>query len=245
MTGCSGRMACRFYGDHMSRRLLVERRLQMDLRAEMGTTSARGDGSQRRLPGRFTQIYSTATVGLLALAIGSAAVLWVAGEDPATESMSESESLRNELKPLRQVPIGDFVYLNSSSHHRWLLGPGFALAEDDGTWVRAREAEIVFYPEPDVESEGGDLKVELSMSPLLVGDATSRSVTVSSSAETVSVSLPAGGARVNLALTSAEEQIIRIRCDDLDAPTSAMEITDLRRLCVKVYALAVRVGDAK
>ena len=217
----------------------------MDARAEMGRSASRDDGSHRRVLGRLTQIYTHVVVGLLALAIGSAAVLWVAGEDPATESMSESDSLRDELKPLRQVPTGDFVYLNSSSDHRWLLGPGFALAEDDGTWVRAREAEIVFYPEPDAESEGGDMKVELSMSPLLVGDATSRSVTVSSSAETVSVSLPAGGARVSLALTSAEEQVIRIRCDDLDAPTSAMEINDLRRLCVKVYALAVRVGDAK
>lgn len=209
----------------------------------MGKSSSKGDGPHRRLLRRLTQIYTTSTVGLVALAIGFAAVYWVAGEDPATESLSESESLRNELKPLRRVPIGDFVYLNSSSDHRWLLGPGFALAEDDGTWVRAREAEIIFYPEPDAEVEGNDLTVELSMSPLLVGDATSRSVTVSSSAETVSVSLPAGGGRVSLTLTSAEEQVIRIRCDDLDAPTSAVGVNDLRRLCVKVYALAVLVGE--
>ena len=243
MTGRSGRAACPPHGVHMSRGLFVEWRHPLDPRAEMGTTSSRGNESQRCLSGRFTQIYATVTVGLLALAIGSAAMLWVGGEDPATESMSESESLRNELKPLRQVLIGDFVYLNSSSDHRWLLGPGFALAEDDGTWVRAREAEIVFYPEAEAESEDGDLKVELSMSPLLVGDATSRSVTVSSSAQTVSVSLPAGGARVSLALTSAEEQVIRIRCDDLDSPTSAVGVNDLRRLCVKVYALAVLVGE--
>lgn len=211
----------------------------------MESSSSTGAISHQGLTGRFARLFATSTVGLLTVAIGFAAVLWVVGEDPATESVSESESLRNELKPLRQIPVGDFVYLNSSSEHRWVLGPGFALSEDDGTWVRAREAEIVFYPEVDAKGEGGDLKVELSMSPLLVGDETSRSVTVSSSAETVSVSLPAGGERLSLTITSAEEQVIRIRCDDLDAPTSAVGVNDLRRLCVKVYALAVRVGEAK
>lgn len=211
----------------------------------MGSTWLTGAGPQPRPAGPLVRIYTTLIVGFLTLAIGFSAVLWLAGEDPATDSVSESEGLRDELRPLRQIPIGDFVYLNSSSDYRWLLGPGFALAEDDGTWVRAREAEIVFYPETDAESEGGDLKVELSMSPLLVGDAISRSVTVSSSAETVSVSLPAGGSRVSLALASVEEQVIRIRCDDLDAPPSATGVNDLRRLCVKVYALAVRLGEAE
>jgi len=211
----------------------------------MDRSSSTGAASHQGLTGRLARLYVTSTVGLLTLAIGFAAVLWVVGEDPATESLYESASLRDELKPLRQIPVGDFVFLNSSSQHRWVLGPGFALSEADGTWVRAREAEIVFYPRLDADGEDRDLNVELSMSPLLVGDAVSRSVTVSSSAETVSVSLPAGGARVSLALTSAEEQVIRITCDDMDAPTSANGVNDLRRLCVKVYALAVRVGEAR
>ena len=211
----------------------------------MDRSSSTGAASHQGLTGRLTQIYTTSTVGLVALATGLAAVFWVVGEDPATESVSESESLRDELKPLRQIPVGDFVLLNSSSEHRWVLGPGFALSEDDGTWVRSREAEIVFYPELDAVGEGGVVRVELSMSPLLVGDATNRSVTVSSSAETVSVSLPADGARVSLALTRAEEQVVRIRCDEVDAPTSGMGVNDLRRLCVKVYALAVHVGGTE
>lgn len=212
--------------------------------SEVGSLSSSNAFRNREFTVLFRRFYVAASALALTGTLGVASVFWVFGDDPATAPASESEDLRNTLIPLRQIPIGDFVYLNASSDHRWILGPGFALAEDDGTWVRAREAEIIFYPRFGAETDASDFEVELSMSPLLAGGATSRSVTVTSSAETVTVALPEGGARVSLALAPIDEQIIRISCDDLDAPPSALEMSDLRRLCVKVYALAVRVGGA-
>ena len=212
--------------------------------SEVGSLSSSDSFRNRELTGLFRRLFVAASALALTGALGTATVFWVFGDDPATAPASESEDLRSTLVPLRQIPVGDFVYLNASSDHRWILGPGFALAEDDGTWVRSREAEIIFYPRFGEETGASDLEVELSMSPLLTGGATSRSVTVTSSAETVTVALPEGGARVSLALAPIEEQIIRISCDDLDAPPSALEMSDLRRLCVKVYALAVREGGA-
>jgi hypothetical protein len=40
-------------------------------------------------------------------------------------------------------------------------------------------------------------------------------------------------------LPSSSEQIVEIVCDSLDNPASEQSAIDVRRLCVKVYAMAV------
>jgi hypothetical protein len=64
-------------------------------------------------------------------------------------------------------------------------------------------------------------------------------VTFKSSSDEVTVDLEAGGSRVFVNLPSSSEQIVEIVCDSLDNPASEQSAIDVRRLCVKVYAMAV------
>ena len=166
---------------------------------------------------------------------------WTFGSDPATGILREPPQLRDELRPVRKVPVGELVLLNDSSVYRWTLGPGFASSEKDGTWVRSRGAQIVFYPEDVPLGYEDKLVLEISVSPLLVGDREVRSLRVDSGLEQVEVDLGVGGGRVEVALPEAEEQIVELFCDSLDSPADDLGVSDLRRLCVKVYAMAVRV----
>lgn len=170
---------------------------------------------------------------------------WSFLSDPATATLSESERLRDELRSVRAVPVGEFVLLNDSSEYRWTLGPGFAPSESDGTWVRSRAAQIIFYPKGVPEGSEDDLVLELSVSPLLVGDLRTRTLTVNSGREEVEVELSDGGRRVIVALPAGEEQVVELLCDSLDVPAEDPGIADLRRLCVKVYAMAIRVDSER
>jgi len=184
--------------------------------------------------------YRAVVVTAVVVAIALLGFFWWFGDDPATATLAETEAIREELMPLRQVPLDEFVYLNDSSPYRWVLGPGFAPSEADGTWVRSRVATLVFYPIGISGDSDDSLEIELSLSPLLLAGQESRVVRVSSGIDTVEVALPPRGARVALRLPTRSEQEVEIRCDSLDVPAEDPGIADLRRLCVKVYAMAVR-----
>lgn len=178
---------------------------------------------------------------LLALLGGvlSLGIFFVLGTDPAVTTAEESQGLREELRNLRLVPSGEFLGLNDSSPYRWVLGPGFAPPEVDGTWVRSQSAQIIFYLPEDLTGSFSQLSLELSASPLLNDDQGSRSLLVRSTIDEVRVELPAGGSRIFVALDNNEEQVVEIVCDSLDSPAEKPSAIDARRLCVKFYAMAV------
>ena len=204
--------------------------------------------SRRSFPGARTPIrngaldgrYRTAVAFVVLLASFSLGIIWTLGADPAVLIEGENEGLRAELVELRQVPVDEFVSLNDGSEYRWVLGPGFAPPESDGTWVRSRTAQLIFYL-PDIgEADEGALSLELSVSPLLTGNQESRLLVVRSSAEEVEVELEPDGTRVFVRLAPGEKQVVELVCDSLDAPAEEALSIDMRRLCVKVYAMAVR-----
>jgi len=172
--------------------------------------------------------------------VASLGISWTLGPDPAVLIEDEGEALRAELVELRQVPVDDFVFLNDGSEHRWVLGPGFAPPESDGTWVRSRVAQLIFYPQGSGEPTEGALSLELSVSPFLAGNQESRSLVVRSGAEEVEVELESEGARVLVKLAPGEQQVVELVCDSLDSPAEEALGIDMRSLCVKVYAMAVR-----
>ena len=167
------------------------------------------------------------------------------GPDPALEVLEEPVALREELRDFRLVPVGEFVGLNDGSPYRWVLGPGFAPPEADGTWVRAHRAQLIFYlPDTQRDNETADqlgYSLELSISPLLGDGQETRAVTLRSHSDEVRVDLPPEGGRVFVELGDTEEQIVELVCDSLDIPTEDQLTSDIRRLCVKVYAMAIRV----
>lgn len=183
--------------------------------------------------------YRSAVICLTALGVLVLGTSFVVGTDPAVLTPDESDGLRRELQDLRAIEVGDFVFLNDGSPHRWVLGPGFAPPEADGTWVRAQRAQLIFYLPETIATEDSPLSLELSVSPLLTDGEVSRPVTFKSSSDEVTVDLEAGGSRVFVNLPSSSEQIVEIVCDSLDNPASEQSAIDVRRLCVKVYAMAV------
>jgi len=187
--------------------------------------------------------YRSFVVGLTALGLLILGAHFVLGTDPAVLIPEESPDLREELRDVRSVPLGEFVALNDGSPYRWVLGPGFAPPEADGTWVRAQRAQIIFYL-PENEFPGSiSYLLELSTSPLLAVDQESRPLTVRSRVDEVQLDLPGGGSRIFIELDGAEEQVVELICDSLDIPSEGQATSDIRRLCVKVYAMAVRPAE--
>ena len=184
--------------------------------------------------------YRLLVVVLTIVGVTALGLYFLVGPDPAVLIEDEGEALRAELVELRQVPVDEFVFLNDESEHRWVLGPGFAPPESDGTWVRSRTAQLVFYLPDTGEADEGALSLELSVSPLLTGNQESRSLVVRSGAEEVEVELESEGARVFVKLAPGEQQVVELVCDSLDSPAEEALSIDMRRLCVKVYAMAVR-----
>jgi len=187
----------------------------------------------------LVKVYRLVVVGLTAVGLTTLGVFFVVGTDPAILTADESDVLREELRDLRAIEPGDFVYLNDGSPHRWVLGPGFAPPEADGTWVRAQRAQLIFYLPESFLTENESLSIELSVSPLLTGSETSRPVTLRSSIDEVTVDLETGGSRILVDLPPRSDQVIEIVCDSLDNPAEGQSAIDERRLCVKVYAMAV------
>ena len=190
-------------------------------------------------------LYRALVLGLTSVGLIVLAGYYLIGPDPAVMVEDEAAGLREELRDLRVVPLEEFVALNDGSPHRWVLGPGFAPPEADGTWVRSRRAQIIFYlPDTQHDSETAEARgysLELSISPLLGDDQETRAVTLRSQSDEVRVELPPGGGRVFVGLDDTEEQIVELVCDSLDVPTEEQLTSDIRRLCVKVYAMAIRV----
>ena len=184
--------------------------------------------------------YRSAVVLVVLAGVASLGISWTLGADPAVLIEDEGEGLRAELVGLRQVPVDQFVSLNDGSEYRWVLGPGFAPPESDGTWVRSRTAQLIFYLPLTGEAAESAFSLELSVSPLLVGEQESRSLVVRSGADELAVELESGGARVMVPLAPGEQQVVELVCESLDSPAEAALSIDMRRLCVKVYAMAVR-----
>jgi len=187
----------------------------------------------------FVKVYRLAVVGLTAVGLTTLGIFFVVGTDPAILTVDEADVLTEELRDVRAIEPGDFVYLNDGSTHRWVLGPGFAPPEADGTWVRAQRAQLIFFLPESFVTENSSMSLELSVSPLLTESETSRTVTLRSSIDEVTVDLETGGSRIFVALPPRSDQVVEIVCDSLDNPAGGQSAIDVRRLCVKVYAMAV------
>lgn len=157
--------------------------------------------------------------------------------DPALIPEDESQLVFAELDTLRDVPRDEFVFVNAGSPLRWVLGPGFSIPESDGAWVNAHEAKIIF----SVPEHSDGMVLEISMSPLLVGDSEVREVTLGSGSDTKNFLLGDDSPRPVIGLPDKREQEVVLECESLDSPSDGED--DMRRLCVKVYGFVVHASS--
>ena len=171
---------------------------------------------------------------MVTVVLASMSYLWWTNDVTGPDYI-EDASTAALLQPLRVVPIDTDLPIGSSSPYRWLLSDGFRDAEADGAWVMASTARLVF----EVESFDPPVQANLSLGPLVSDDQPERSVTVSSRAGSVTVTLTEGGEVVRVPLDGRLDQEVTITCPDLDSPKSLGLGEDVRDICVKLFNVAV------
>lgn len=174
-------------------------------------------------------------LGAFAVALLSLGLVWLQQRDPAVAVIPETLEERANLVPLRKIPINEFVSVGASSPYRWILGPGFSPPEPDGAWVRSAEAYLIFQPEVDTD----EYLVELSLSPFLPNGTTTMKFQLVLGETEKTISLGAEGGRVSIPSAGQGEQVLEIRCPKLESPAASDSNQDLRKLCIKVFAVAI------
>ena len=132
------------------------------------------------------------------------------------------------------VEVGVVISTSSNNGNTRVLEGGFSSPEPDGTWISSMVARVTF------EAIGGNsARVTMNLVPFVFGDITSRTLQISSSKETVEVSLSEGINTVELALDGASRQTIDFFCPRLDSPQSLGLSEDPRSLCAKLLNFSV------
>ena len=181
-----------------------------------------------------------ALLSLFSLSLAYLLLSWLTGPDPALEVIDESPERAAEMIPLRTVPIDVFLPVSSDSTYRWILGPGFDSPEADGAWTKATRAAIIMYP----TDASGVKSIELSVAAVSFEGSAAKEVEFTTTAGSTFVDVAVDGQRVVLPVTEAAEQFVHIECDDLASPVTPSGVVDKRSLCVKVFAVALRSGEA-
>lgn len=188
--------------------------------------------------GRSARLVSV-LVGLLFVGMLLVGVRGWWAEDLTGPDYIEDAATAERLRPLRIVPINTDLPMGDTSPYRWLLSDGFRDSEADGAWVMAHTAKLIF----EVESFDEPFQANLSLSPLVNDGTPERSVTVSSSAGSVTVALTEGGEVVRVPLDGGLDQVLTIFCPTLDSPRDLRLGDDVRDLCVKLFNVAILTED--
>lgn len=144
----------------------------------------------------------------------------------------DDEATRAALEDLRVVPLGEELSMASSAPHRWIMGDGFGVPEDDGTWIAAIRSNLFFETEITPASS-----VDLYLFPLLSAALTERPVTISTAAGVTEARLTGGGQWVTAPLPSDLAQEVVIKCETVDSPLDLGLGPDQRKLCAKLIAV--------
>lgn len=160
---------------------------------------------------------------------------WGLGLEFASVPSGSGESLRD----LREIAVGDLVSVGSDSNGRWLLADGRWELEPDGAWVSSLRARLAFEIAPNMMSDHAVLTVV----PLIAPSLPVRPVTVSSSAEIVSLDLVGGVQEISVAIDEMARQEITIDCISVDSPLDLGVGPDKRPLCVKIVSLRLAEGE--
>ena len=144
----------------------------------------------------------------------------------------DDEATRAALEDLRVVPLGEELSMASSAPHRWIMGDGFGVPEDDGTWIAAIRSNLFFETEIAPASS-----VDLYLFPLLSAALTERPVTISTAAGVTEARLTGGGQWVTAPLPRDLAQEVVIKCETVDSPLDLGLGPDQRKLCAKLIAV--------
>ena len=142
---------------------------------------------------------------------------------------------RAALADLRRIESDVELSMTVDSKSRWILGDGFGVPEEDGTWIAAVRSNLLF------ELDGDASSIELFFYPLLAPSLPERPITVTTSEGIFQFLLTGGGQWVSGDLSPGASHEVIIKCDTIDSPLDLGLGPDQRKLCAKL--LAVRVNS--
>lgn len=173
-------------------------------------------------------IWAVVLIGLVAL--GSFSWFDQVKYDPPI--YGDDEATRAALEDLRVVPVGEELSMAATAPSRWIMGDGFGIPEDDGTWIAAIRSNLLF--EIDAASASS---IELFFFPLLAAELPTRPVSISTSAGVTDAVLTGGGQWVSAPLSSDPFHEVVIKCETIDSPLDLGLGPDQRKLCAKLIAV--------
>jgi hypothetical protein len=173
-------------------------------------------------------IWALALIALVALGSFS----WFDQIEYQPPAFGDDEATRAALEDLRVVPVGEELSMASTAPSRWIMGDGFGVPEDDGTWVAAIRADLNFEVEEVPAST-----VDLYLFPLLSAALTERPISITTAVGVTEVRLTGGGQWVTAPLSQDLAQQVVIKCETVDSPMDLGLGPDQRKLCAKLIAV--------
>lgn len=176
-------------------------------------------------------LWAVVLIGIVALGSFS----WFNQVEYEPPRFGDDEATRKALEELRIIPIGEELSMAATSPSRWIMGDGFGVPEDDGTWIAAIRSELFFeVTDPQVGS------IDVYLFPLLSSVLTERPISLSTPAGVTDAILTGGGQWVSAPLPPGGAHEVLIKCESIDSPLDLGLGPDQRKLCAKL--LAVRIN---
>lgn len=173
-------------------------------------------------------VWAVVLIGLVALGSFS----WFDQVKYEPPIYGDDEATRAALEDLRVVPVGEELSMAATAPSRWIMGDGFGIPEDDGTWIAAIRSNLLLEVEAGTASS-----IDLFFFPLLAAELPTRPVSVTTSAGVTDAVLTGGGQWVSAPLSGDQFHEVIIKCETIDSPLDLGLGPDQRKLCAKLIAV--------
>ena len=218
--------------EHVARRYeSADRSLQQDApsRASVGTSH-----DPRPADGRVVE---TLLAGATLAVLSGLFVFWLVLGDELSREFVEDAATEQSLWDEREVELGAWLPVNSTSDTGFLLADGFNGAEQHGAWMLEQRASIKFSVAHEVNAESATFRFSLPPEAAEVG----MSLTARSSFEKVSVDLRAGEGegQIRVLLGDGRQHVVEFECSTMFSPSDRASSADSRQLCVYLTGLRV------
>ena len=145
----------------------------------------------------------------------------------------DDEATREALADLRIIATDEELPMSGDSKSRWILGDGFGVPEEDGTWIAAVRSNLLF------EVETSAASIDIFVYPLLSPALPERPISVTTAEGIFEFTLTGGGQWISAPLRADLSHEVILKCDTIDSPLDLGLGPDQRKLCAKVISVRV------
>lgn len=181
------------------------------------------------------RVAETLLAGITLAVLGGLFVFWLVLGDELSREFVEDAASEQGLWDEREVELGAWLAVNSTSETRFLLADGFNGAEQNGAWMLGQRASIKFLVADEVNAESATFRFSPPPEAAKIGV----TLEVRSSVDDASLDLGAGDGEVQILLGDGPQHVVEFECSRTVSPSDRALSGDTRQLCVYVTALRV------